>query len=114
MYTAEELEEKVIEYFDHCADNEVKLTTTGLALYLGYSHRENIYNIKLPDYKAIIDRARLVIENAYEMNLHGHNVTGSIFALKNVAGWKDKTEQEIKQTNVILDMSEDEEEEEED
>lgn len=109
--SAEELEAKVIEYFEHCQKNELKTTLTGMVLFLGYSHRENIYNIKDPELKAVVDRARLAIECGYETNLHSHNPTGSIFALKNM-GWKDKVEQEIRQTNIMLDMDFDAEEDE--
>lgn len=113
LLTAEEMEAKITEYFEYCQANEIKTTVTGLALFLGYSHKESLYNVKHPDLLPLVQRARTVIECMYEQNLHSHNPTGSIFALKNM-GWKDKTEQEIRQTNVTLDMSGLDEEDDED
>lgn len=86
---AEDLENKIIEYFDYCNENNEPLTVTGLALFLGFESRQSLYDYKKKNvYSYIIKRATLVIENGYEKNLHGDKNTGSIFALKNM-GWID-------------------------
>ncbi len=77
------------------------ITITGLALYLGFESRQSFYDYEeKPEFSYIIKRARLHVENAYEMNLYGKNPTGSIFALKNM-GWKDKSE--VEQNTTIKD-----------
>jgi len=97
--SAEELEGKISEYFDtripECdsENNIIKKnnpTVTGLALYLGYSSRQSIYdNIEKDKFSYILKRALLVIENGYEESLLEKSPTGSIFALKNM-GWRDE------------------------
>jgi hypothetical protein len=79
-----------------------KATVTGLALHLGFESRQSIYDYKENEqFSYIIKRALLYIENCYEVALYGNNVTGPIFALKNM-GWKDKTESETKVTVTNL------------
>jgi hypothetical protein len=74
---------------------EGKKTVTGLAIALGFESRQSMYDYKKNDrFSYIINRALLRIENQYEENLHGQNVAGSIFVLKNM-GWKDRTETEL-------------------
>lgn len=74
---------------------EGKKTMTGLALALGFDSRQSLYDYqKRDEFSYIINKALLRIENQYEENLHGQNVAGSIFVLKNM-GWKDRTEQEL-------------------
>lgn len=74
---------------------EGKKTMTGLALALGFDSRQSLYDYqKRPGFSYIINKALLRIENQYEENLHGQNVAGSIFVLKNM-GWKDRTETDI-------------------
>lgn len=67
-------------------------TVTGLVLYLGFSHRQSLDDYeKKKVFSDIIKRARLRIENQYELKLHGDKNVGAIFALKNM-GWRDKVE----------------------
>lgn len=88
--TPEELKEKITDYFSQTEMQDI--TITGLSLFLGFESRQSFYDYQAKkDFAYIIKRARLVIENKYEMNLKENNATGSIFALKNM-GWKDKTE----------------------
>ena len=69
-------------------------TITGLAYFLGFESRQSFYDYEKRDqFSYAIKKARLKIEYEYEKKLHGYNVTGIIFALKNL-GWADK--QEIK------------------
>jgi hypothetical protein len=69
-------------------------TITGLAFYLGFESRQSFYDYEQKsEFSYIIKRARLYIETEYEECLQYGNVTGSIFALKNM-GWTDKQEVE--------------------
>lgn len=92
--TDEQLAAKVEEYFADIEANGKPATITGLALYLGFESRQSFYDYEEKEnFSYTIKKARLRIENEYEMKLSGNNVAGSIFALKNL-GWKDKTETE--------------------
>ena len=93
-----ELEKLVNEYFDKT--EEQKITITGLCLYLGLT-KETFYEYaRRPEYKQILDRARLMVENSYEMSLRENGRTGDIFALKNF-GWVDRQEVENTGTNRV-------------
>jgi hypothetical protein len=83
----EELMERVNDYFQQCIENKEKATITGLALYLGFMTRKSLddYALKGNEYLYIIKRAKLAVENSYELN----GQTIDIFALKNM-GWEDK------------------------
>lgn len=86
------------EYFNKTPDKEVTLTGIILALNI---NKDTFYEYaKRPEYKAIIDYARLKVENSYERSLREEGRTGDIFALKNF-GWKDKTETEISNNGNI-------------
>lgn len=104
--SAEHLQTEIDNFFNSLKprkvtsdDNEIEgwaipATITGLALYLGFESRQSLYDYeKNEEFSYVIKNARLRVENAYELNLHFKNPTGSIFALKNM-GWKDT--QEIK------------------
>ena len=89
--TLTELEDKVNEYFAKTDDELLsQLSITGLALHLGFESRQSLYDYeKNKMFSYTIKRARLRIENFYELCLTGRNPAGSIFALKNF-GWTDK------------------------
>jgi hypothetical protein len=86
--TAEQLEKEVIAYFNHCDKNNMKLTVTGLTLFLGFSSRSSLddYIAKDQEFAYILKRAKLAVENGYESS----GQTIDIFALKNM-GWSDKS-----------------------
>lgn len=122
--TAEELETAIDEYFtqEHeyflDEDNQPILkqgipiikkpfvpTISGLALYLGFVSRQSMYDYeKMGEYSYIIKKARLTIESFAESQLYNPAVkaAGPIFALKNIAGWKDRTETENVQKVVFI------------
>lgn len=86
----EDLEEKVIQFFEHCVDKQIKATITGLALFLGFSSRTSLFDYEQrEEFSNIVKRAKLAVENSYELN----GQTIDIFALKNM-GWKDKSDVE--------------------
>lgn len=67
-------------------------TITGLAYYLGFESRQSFYDYEeKKEFTYIVRRSRLFIESEYEEQLQYGNVTGAIFALKNM-GWKEQIE----------------------
>ncbi len=94
--TPEELENKIEEYFIWIIEEESFVTITGIALFLGFESRQSFYDYaKLPQFTYAIKKARMRVENSYEICLMKGSPTGAIFALKNM-GWTDKSE--IEQT----------------
>lgn len=92
----EYLENKCLEYFKDCIENKEKATITGLALYIGFCSRSTVDEYaKKKEFSYIIKRAKLTVENSYEMS----GTTFDMFALKNM-GWKDKTETDIKLNDI--------------
>ena len=95
--TPEQMDKAVDDYVETCRLQGKPLTMTGLALHLGFSNRNAVnYYKKFPEFVDSVERAKLFVENQYEMNLmkRGTSPVGSIFALKQF-GWKDKTEVEV-------------------
>lgn len=92
--TPEEFGAKSDEYIASCRDEDVPPTITGMALHLGFASRQSFYDYENRDgFSYVTKRARLLVEHAYEVRLHGNSATGAIFALKNM-GWSDKQELE--------------------
>ncbi|HLP48352.1 MAG TPA: terminase small subunit, partial [Candidatus Kapabacteria bacterium] len=84
-----ELQSKINEYFETTLKDE--WTITGLALALDTT-RQTLCNYEEKDeFLDTIKKAKLKVENGYEVDLKKHGRTGTIFALKNF-DWKDKTE----------------------
>lgn len=96
----EELELKINAYFKGKEYNE--LTITGLCLHLGINKDTFYEYAKRPEFKPIIDMARLRVENSYEIALRKNGGAENIFALKNF-GWKDR--QEIDMASSIDNVS---------
>ena len=72
-----------------------KPSITGLTLHLGFADKTTLYDYRdRPEYSHPIKWALTMIEKYHEEGLSENNVTGRIFALKNM-GWKDKTETEL-------------------
>ncbi len=99
--TPAEMSGRCMEYFDQCVAEDEKATLTGLALYLGFSRTEAFKkNAKRGvQWADVIDRAKLAVENSYEMN--GRTI--DIFALKQL-GWSDKHEHVVEQTNITVEV----------
>lgn len=82
----EDLELAIERYLNGTPKEE--WTVTGLCLEIGTSKQVlNDYGSR-GDYKEVVQRAKLHIENAYELSLRANGRSGDIFALKNF-GWKD-------------------------
>jgi hypothetical protein len=83
--------EAVDKYFE---ENELSITWSGLALYLGFESRQSLEDYKKKEgFSYPIKKALLRIESHYEQSIQSRNPAGAIFALKNF-GWKDKQEVE--------------------
>lgn len=102
--TPEQMEKILNEYFETTEEN--KITITGICLALDLD-KSNFYAYeKRKGYENIVKRARMIVENSYEISLRENGRTGDIFALKNF-GWVDRQEQEITETrryNIINDL----------
>ena len=104
-FTADDIENKVNDYFNYCNENSKPFTMSGLALFLDCS-RMTLYqyenelikfnNISEEDKKRIIDtvkRAKRMVEAYQEEQLFiGKSPVGTIFSLKNNFNWKDAQE----------------------
>ena len=96
--TPEQMEKILNEYFS--TTEESKITITGICLALDLD-KKNFYEYeKREGYENIVKRARMIVENSYEMSLRENGRTGDIFALKNF-GWVDKQEVENKTQGKI-------------
>ena len=94
--TPKQMEDILNEYFSTTEEN--KITITGICLALNLD-KKNFYEYeKREGYEDIVKRARMIVENSYEISLRENGRTGDIFALKNF-GWRDKIEQEVVATN---------------
>ena len=82
-------------YVWECRNNHEPLTLSGMILALGLFERNSLdkYATYSEDFAHSVKRAKLIVAHAYEINLRGNNVTGSIFALKNF-GWSDRQQLE--------------------
>lgn len=83
--SVDEMAEVIQQYFDEPG----KATITGLTLFLGFESRSSLddYCNKNEEFAYIIKRAKLAVENSYEVS----GQMFDIFALKNM-GWRDKVE----------------------
>jgi hypothetical protein len=121
--TPEELQAVIEGYFESCWFEQVTESTdekTGKTEMSSVRYQQRPYTIAglayhlemttqaLRDYQSkdeflcIIKRAKQKIEMNFEENLHGKNPTGSIFWLKNHAGYKDKTETDVNHKGEIV------------
>lgn len=93
-----QMEDILNEYFSTTDEN--KITLTGICLALNID-KKNFYEYeKREGYQDIVKRARMIVENSYEMSLRENGRTGDIFALKNF-GWVDRQEVESTGTNRV-------------
>jgi hypothetical protein len=80
---------EIDKYFEETPQS--RWTITGLAMALDTDRHTLINYSEREEFFHTIRRAKIKIENAYEMDLRERGHIGNIFALKNF-GWKDKTE----------------------
>lgn len=90
--TPELFDAKVQEYREECEARGEPITFTGMALHLGFADRRSFYDYAAnPQFSLSVKKAQALVEREYEKRLHGQNVAGAIFALKN-HGWSDRTD----------------------
>ena len=104
-FTADDIENKINDYFNYCNENSKPFTMSGLALFLDCS-RTTLYNydkelVKFKDLKEddkqrilnAVKRAKRMVEAYQEEQLFiGKSPVGTIFSLKNNFNWKDTQE----------------------
>lgn len=90
--SVELLQNKIEEYFLTTPKEE--WTITGLALALDTSRETLLDYEDKEEFSDTVKKAKLMVENSYELDLKKSGRTGTIFALKNF-NWKDKVEQEL-------------------
>lgn len=91
--TAEEMQEKIDDYFKQCDYSDRPYTITGLALALDMDRRTLLNYGEKEEFFPTIKKAKLRVENYLEERLiRDTSCTGIIFNLKNNYGWKDKQE----------------------
>ena len=86
--TPEDLKNVIEKYFKETPQSEYSVT--GLAMSVGSKQLIQDYE-KREGYKEIVQYAKLVIENSYELDLRKKGGAHNIFALKNF-GWSDRQE----------------------
>ena len=99
--SAKEFTAKADEYFTQSALDEKPITITGLCLHLGTTRdllADYANGTQGDEFSDAVKRAKMVVENTYELRLAGNNPTGAIFALKNF-GWSDKIQNELTGAN---------------
>ena len=98
--TPELMQVEIDSYFDNTPMENWTITGLALALdtdrvtLINYQNRDDFFNT--------IRRAKLLVENSYELSLKHKGGIGDIFALKNF-GWRDKQEIEANVNTVALD-----------
>ena len=107
MLTPQEFKDGAQKYFDDCEIKEKSPTVAGLAYALGFSTRQSMHDYaKDPDYKEVINRARLYIESHISELMLSREVftAGQIFYMKAVYAYDDKQEKEDKTPNITYVM----------
>lgn len=80
-------------------------TIAALVFHLGFNSREEFDALEEKGrYAAILKRARLRVEAAYEKRLLQPSPSGAMFALKNL-GWNEKADTEKKATNIATKLT---------
>jgi hypothetical protein len=116
LYTSvEELDKGIERYFQECDVTRTPYTMSGLAYALGMDRTSLIRYGKEEQFYNSIKKAKEKVEKSLEEKLVAGtgNATGIIFNLKNNYDWKDKQEieAEVKTTNIQVTLEEDSEDE---
>ena len=96
--SVEDLQKQIDLYFTETPKEE--WTITGLAMALDtfrsvlVDYGSGKYDTEDKEFSNAIKKAKLKVENGYEIDLKKHGRSGTIFALKNF-DWKDKTETDV-------------------
>jgi len=90
--TVKILQSKIDAYFASTPKEE--WTITGLAMALDTSRRVLVEYEGRDEYSNAVKKAKMKVENGYEIDLKKHGRSGTIFALKNF-DWRDKQETDV-------------------
>lgn len=86
----EEFDAKVDEYLEHCKETGEPIMWTGIALFLGFNSRNSLDEYANYDgFSGSVKRAKMFVEQAYELRLVKQGRAADMFALKNFK-WSDK------------------------
>lgn len=107
----EAVSERISMYFERCADDDMKPTITGLALYLGVD-RKTLYNWVSGSTRSnsrllLIKKAYEIVENMMESYMTNGkiNPVSGIFLMKNHFGYQDKQDIAVTPINPLGDES---------
>lgn len=92
--TAEEMQTAIDLYLNECKEEKRPLTIMGLALSIGMCRDTLCEYAKKGEFSDVVKTAKALVELSVEERLFGSNPAGSIFWLKNHAGYKDRQELE--------------------
>jgi hypothetical protein len=99
---ADEMESRIEDYFALCDNKTEPYTLADLALFLGFSSRQSLweYRTRRPEFTDTIEKAKTAIEGQrVRAMLSGkQNTTGAIFDLKCNFGYQDKQQIEVEAT----------------
>ena len=106
---ADEVDQRLVWYFGHCAENDMKPTVNGMCNALGI-HRDTIHawrtgEFRAKTHQAVILKAYSLLEELWEdymMNGKINPVAG-IFLSKNLFGYSDKQELVVTPNNTLGD-----------
>lgn len=97
---AEEMQNRINEYFINCDKKREPYTITGLAIALDLDRRSLVNYSKENEFFPTIKKAKAKVEECLEKRLLlGNSSTGVIFNLKNNFDWEDK--QEVKHSGKL-------------
>ena len=83
----EQIRDIIDNYFEDTPDEQITLTVLCLAVD---TNKQTIANYQdKPEFKHMLEMAKMKIEHAYEKSLRKNGRSGDIFALKNF-GWTDR------------------------
>jgi hypothetical protein len=100
-----QLEAKIEKYRKKCDEESKPFTMSGLAVALGCDRKTLVNYSNKDEFLPTIKRARTYAEAWLEsMLLSGKPPIGAIFVAKNNFGWKDKSEIEVEQKFMMIDI----------
>jgi len=101
----EEMDRRLDEYLELCAEYEEPVTIMGMVLHMGFVDRNALDEYEKRDgFSRPVKRAKAAIALSYELRLDRDRPTGAIFALKNM-GWSDQQTIEVRGVLAGLDMN---------
>ena len=102
------MESAISEYFQEYRQKDLPTTVTSLALHLGFTGRQALFNyMRIPGRNPFLDiikraKARIEADRVECMLNSKSNTIGSIFYLKNAHGYEDK---QVQATNIKVTQS---------